>query len=167
MALTDTTIPAPVDDVAIALDALTEYVEGQQEGQIVLTRTGDEWVIGATFGREAEDSPMAGGATYGHGATLAEALAAPARDLRLRDHAHPVVWDFEHSDSRMGVEGHGHTIACAQAHVDAAMREWGIHDLRFVVSAVDELPAQHDPVAGEDIGPFTLAYGEYLEAPSE
>lgn len=39
------------------------------------------WIIGSEFGREAEDSPMAGGATYGAAMELSEALDQALADL--------------------------------------------------------------------------------------
>lgn len=80
------------------------------------------------------------------------------------EYGHPEVWDNEQSDAFMGIDGHGHSVACAQAHVDHAMTErWGIHDVRFVVTKLSEQPAGHDPVAGHEVGPFTLAYGHYVD----
>jgi hypothetical protein len=43
------------------------------------------WVVGSTFGREAEDSPMAGGAVYGAAADLGEALDQALADLGFRE----------------------------------------------------------------------------------
>lgn len=41
------------------------------------------WMVSVTFGHEAPDSPMAGGASYGHGITLTEALNEIREELRL------------------------------------------------------------------------------------
>jgi hypothetical protein len=41
------------------------------------------WSAMLNFGREAPDSPMAGGSAIGTGATAAEAVAAVVEELRL------------------------------------------------------------------------------------
>lgn len=50
----------------------------EQGGRLVITvdhDRGDPVVVGCEFGQEAEDSPMAGGASYGIGETPEQALA--------------------------------------------------------------------------------------------
>lgn len=77
-------------------------------------------------------------------------------------HDHVVVWDNEDTDAFMGMDGHGHTVECAQAHVDHAMAvEWCITDHRYVVESVMQLSSEIDPSTGEQSGPITLAYGGY------
>lgn len=45
-----------------------------QEGVLAINHRNGEWTVLMEFGREAEDSPMAGGALYGVGPSLREAL---------------------------------------------------------------------------------------------
>lgn len=53
----------------------------KNEGHLVLdVNSKNEWVIGYTFGREAEDSDMAGGAAYGS-RTLSSSLQEIVSDL--------------------------------------------------------------------------------------
>jgi hypothetical protein len=75
----------------------------------------------------------------------------------------PTVWDSEHRDDIVGMDGH-HDVKQAQDHVDHAMREeWGITDARFVVDRVELRPAGPDPSTGDPLGPWTLVYGEYVD----
>lgn len=60
------------------IDQLIANLVDQGGGQFTIAHDPDDettpWLIGSTFGREAEDSPMAGGAIYGVGKNLAMAL---------------------------------------------------------------------------------------------
>lgn len=77
-------------------------------------------------------------------------------------HDHPLVWDSPDLDTFMGMDGHGHTVECAQQHVDHAMEhEWGVHDCRFVVEQVAEREPMVDPVNDVELGPWTQVLGEY------
>lgn len=49
---------------------------------VVLDEAGD-WAAAYVFGREADDSPMAGGASYGVGASPYEALRMIVDECRL------------------------------------------------------------------------------------
>lgn len=85
----------------------------------------------------------------------------------ISTHDHPLVWDNEHDETMIGIDGHGYTAEDAQRHVDRAMTEdWGIRDARFVVEHVSERDAMTDPISGEDIGPWTLVRGEYVDQPA-
>lgn len=56
---------------------------GEQGGSLAINGEDDgEWIVAIEFGREADDSPMAGGAAYGAGSTMAEALDSAAKELR-------------------------------------------------------------------------------------
>jgi hypothetical protein len=48
----------------------------RETGNFLLAFNGVDWVAGIEFGREAVDSPMAGGAAYGLGATAEEAISS-------------------------------------------------------------------------------------------
>lgn len=77
----------------------------------------------------------------------------------------PLVWDMEHSDTMLGIDGQGYTIEDAQRHVDRAMTEdWGINDARFVVEKIAEREPMTDPVNDVELGPWTLIQGEYVES---
>lgn len=61
-----------------ALDIITDL---ESPTRLVISRVGpDGWAAGVEFGREAPDSPMAGGAAYGMGTTAAEALIGVIMD---------------------------------------------------------------------------------------
>jgi hypothetical protein len=64
---------------------LIKNLVDQNGGQLVIAYDPEleptPWVVGSTFGREAEDSPMAGGAIYGAGAMLRDALDEALADL--------------------------------------------------------------------------------------
>ena len=71
------------EDMTNSLRVLFQHIE-DNEGQLVVSQSSKgEWVIGYTFGREAEDSDMAGGAAYGVGPSLTSAIDQVMRDLRL------------------------------------------------------------------------------------
>lgn len=56
------------------------------DANVSLSRSGygvGEWAIGIVFGEEAEDSPMAGGASYGAGDDLSSCLDGPMKDFKL------------------------------------------------------------------------------------
>lgn len=60
------------------LDRLEQGLH-REGGQLVVTASPDrrrEWTVGLTFGEEAQDSPMAGGAAYGMADNLQDALRA-------------------------------------------------------------------------------------------
>lgn len=68
-------------NLALLIDHLEEH-----EGQLIISYSNDnsknrEWVVGYKFGKEAEDSDMAGGATCGFGPSLAQALDMMTQDL--------------------------------------------------------------------------------------
>lgn len=66
---------------------LTKIIEtiGSDTGMLSICHDPDSdsdfWLVGLEFGREAEDSPMAGGAAYGTGKTLAEAAERVAEEM--------------------------------------------------------------------------------------
>lgn len=66
------------------LERLAKYVSDQGSGSIALgpDQNNEEWSISVVFGREAPDSPMAGGAAHGIG-TLEEAVEQAAKDCGL------------------------------------------------------------------------------------
>lgn len=62
------------------------YVQSQGSGGVSFSFDDDgAWSGMAVFGKEAIDSPMAGGASHSIGATLDEAVETMARELRLLD----------------------------------------------------------------------------------
>jgi hypothetical protein len=61
---------------------LSDFVQKQEEGSIGLGFNAEGWHVSVVFGREAEDSPMAGGAAHGSG-TLEEALRSAAEECGL------------------------------------------------------------------------------------
>ena len=74
-----------------AASTIAEYVSlihdyGKEQGtfhlSIVFDEAGD-WSTAFVFGREASDSPMAGGASYGYGKNLIEALRGIVDECRL------------------------------------------------------------------------------------
>lgn len=66
------------------MEALAGHVESAGEGIVAFAyRPGKGWVVQTEFGKEAEDSPMVGGAAYGTGEHLREALLPAARDCGL------------------------------------------------------------------------------------
>lgn len=66
------------------LEQLAGHVEDAGMGVFALVyRPGKGWLVSMEFGEEAPDSPMVGGAAYGTGEHLREALLAPARDCRV------------------------------------------------------------------------------------
>lgn len=66
------------------MELLTRHVEEAGQGVLGLGyRPGSGWAVWTEFGKEAEDSPMAGGAAYGDGEHLREALLPAARDCGL------------------------------------------------------------------------------------
>ncbi len=75
------------DDVAGMLTWATGVVE-KQGGRLAVAsdpptaqdQTGARWLVGLEFGEETPGSMMYGGAAYGEGATLAEALTNLVRD---------------------------------------------------------------------------------------
>lgn len=70
------------DETKNTLQVLFRHIE-QNEGRLVISQTSKgEWVIGYEFGKEAEDSDMAGGAAYGIGPSLTMALNQTVQDLR-------------------------------------------------------------------------------------
>ncbi len=57
------------------IQAAARYLAKQGEGTMLLSLDEKgEWSCALTFGREAPDSPMAGGAAYGFGPTVDDAL---------------------------------------------------------------------------------------------
>jgi hypothetical protein len=67
------------------LDSLFEHMETQEVFGLSVIRNEDtkEVSIAYEFGREAPDSPMAGGASYGIGDTIEEALVDVYNDLHI------------------------------------------------------------------------------------
>lgn len=74
-----------VEEIARKLLDLATQMGGVEKGltseggRVVLSHDPDRhedesWVVGIEFGKEAPDSPMAGGAAYGTGGTMLEAL---------------------------------------------------------------------------------------------
>lgn len=66
---------AEENDALLSLDRVPEKGEGGKP----------EWIVSLIWGQEAEDSPMAGAASYGVGDTLAEALGQVYDELRLEE----------------------------------------------------------------------------------
>lgn len=79
------------------LAVLVHHTVGKEQGQLSIVHNdrsegefgseempgSREWRVGAEYGREAEDSPMAGAATYGVGDTLRAALMMAGSDAGL------------------------------------------------------------------------------------
>jgi hypothetical protein len=70
--------------VVLDLQRLQQHL--RQNGPIVMSHvaghsSGDHFAVGSEWGQEAPDSPMAGGAAYGVGETLEEALNQLLSDL--------------------------------------------------------------------------------------
>jgi hypothetical protein len=57
----------------------------EHEGQLAIVALDGQISVEYRFGQEAEDSPMAGGASYGVADTIGDALAQVMRELRLGD----------------------------------------------------------------------------------
>lgn len=53
---------------------ISHHARQGRDGLQVSARENDPWVVGIEFGQEAPDSDMAGGAAYGMGETMLEAL---------------------------------------------------------------------------------------------
>lgn len=78
--------PAKEVSTARMMWLLVHYVEDAGEGVFAISYMGEKkkgWSVMAEFGREAEDSPMVGGAAYGMGSTLREALEPAGVDCGL------------------------------------------------------------------------------------
>lgn len=78
----------PVKEVSTAdmIEMVLRYVEDQGGIVAFVRKDSDgskEWVVSAEFGKEADDSPMAGGAAYGLDADLRVAVEAVAADCGL------------------------------------------------------------------------------------
>ena len=60
-----------ISRAAVSFTKLTQFLKSEG-GQLVITYNNDKekWVLGLEFGREAEDSDMAGGASYYSGIDL-------------------------------------------------------------------------------------------------
>jgi hypothetical protein len=74
------------DKMPPVFDRLLDHMRDQDGGGqfVISTRgTGNEWVVGYTFGKEAEDSDMAGGAAYGMGPDLDSAVTQVAEQVGL------------------------------------------------------------------------------------
>lgn len=54
-----------------------------EDGEISVHWTGKEWMFASTFGREAPDSPMAGGAAYGADDEVTNAIEEALKDVRF------------------------------------------------------------------------------------
>lgn len=72
----------------VALLAIVDDLENQPQARLGISVARDEpgrreFVVGYEFGREAPDSPMYAGASYGAGATLGAALEQVKRECRL------------------------------------------------------------------------------------
>jgi hypothetical protein len=75
--------PAREFSTAQIMERLAKHVEGAGGGVFGMAlKESGEWVVSAEFGREAPDSPMVGGAAYGHG-ELRQALETAAADCGL------------------------------------------------------------------------------------
>jgi hypothetical protein len=53
---------------------IERHLERQGEGHLAVSLSKSEWTVGYSFGKEAEDSDMAGAASYGVGPDLETAL---------------------------------------------------------------------------------------------
>lgn len=66
------------------MDDLIKFIERHGGGIGVMFNDGNhEWTVAVEFGREAADSDMAGGASYGIGESLDEALLTVRQELGL------------------------------------------------------------------------------------
>lgn len=80
--------PMPAEHTGTEEERLGRYLAAvakglaDEEGHLHIgKRTGtNEWVVGMEWGKEAEDSPMAGAAAYGMGETLVDALGGMLDD---------------------------------------------------------------------------------------
>lgn len=80
------TAPPPAKELSTALimERLAKHVEQAGGGVFGMAlRENGKWVVSAEFGREAPDSPMAGGAAYGLDKDLRRALETAAHDCRI------------------------------------------------------------------------------------
>jgi hypothetical protein len=66
-----------------ALRLIVDHAEDQEQATLGLVLQNGEWSAAYTFGREAPDSPMAGGAAYGMGETVGDALRGILEDVGL------------------------------------------------------------------------------------
>jgi hypothetical protein len=64
------------------LEKLERHMK-ENEGQLLLSWNDKEMAAAYTFGREADDSDMAAGASYGYGSGIGEAMSVIIRELRL------------------------------------------------------------------------------------
>lgn len=85
--MSDVKVKPPAKEVSTArmMLLLAEYVKDAGEGVFGVSYKGVKkgWSVMAEFGREAPDSPMVGGAAYGMGDTLREALEPAGADCGL------------------------------------------------------------------------------------
>ena len=73
--MSDTTnTPAMIDGGRLA--AIIDGLTAAQGGSVTVAFSSErnEWMVAAEYGQEAEDSPMAGAASYQHGTTAREAI---------------------------------------------------------------------------------------------
>jgi hypothetical protein len=75
---------AASETIAEQVGKIVDY--GKEQGEFSLTVALDshgDYSSALIFGREASDSPMAGGASYGYGASIPEALAQIIDECRI------------------------------------------------------------------------------------
>lgn len=70
------------------MDELIKFLEKQGSGRFAVSFLPDQdsgmpWTVMAEFGREAEDSNMAGGAAYGVGNSFEEAFAQLKNEIGI------------------------------------------------------------------------------------
>jgi hypothetical protein len=74
------------DKLPPVFDQILDHMRDQDGGgQLVISTrgTGEDWVVGYHFGKEADDSPMAGGAAYGMGPDLDSTVVQVAEQVGL------------------------------------------------------------------------------------
>lgn len=76
-------VPPGVERGPTPWERLGIWIRTMDEGAVAVRKDEiGEWYVAMEFGREAEDSPMVGGAAYGHGTTLEAALNEALKDVR-------------------------------------------------------------------------------------
>lgn len=73
--------------MATVAEQALEYIEKRvpRPVQVAITSgRGGEWIVGVHSGYEADDSPMVGGAGYGLGPSVIEALAKALGDFGFK-----------------------------------------------------------------------------------
>jgi hypothetical protein len=70
------------EDERSSLALILTHMNKEKVGQLVITLNDrHEWVVGYEFGKEAEDSPMSAGASYGLSSALYQALDQVVKEI--------------------------------------------------------------------------------------